>query len=331
VELSELLNLAGGHAPARAIQVALKMGLFEALAEGALDASALATRIGAVAPTTALLANALTAIGLLEKASGGYTLTPDARRFLLRSSGNYVGGMIAFDGEVFPLWSGLEDTIRDGRPAREPDMFQHDPQETRLFIGAMDSLVRARGDAVYLAQHLDLSQIATIADVGGGPGTYMMEFLGRFPHLRATILDLPATLRAAREILESRDRGLRARLELMQYDYRSQEFPATFDAIFLSNIIHGENEATNRALVQRCYRGLTRGGTLIVKDHIMDASLVEPAAGAIFSLYLMLVTQGRDYSFDEVAGWLKEAGFSRIRQQHLPAPPFTSSLVVAHK
>ena len=70
---------------------------------------------------------------------------------------------------------------------------------------------------------------------------------------------------------------------------------------------------------------------VIIKDHIMDDALVEPAAGAVFALYLLLTTPGRDYSFGEVSGWLSTAGFGAIRIATLPNPPFTSSIVSARK
>ena len=70
---------------------------------------------------------------------------------------------------------------------------------------------------------------------------------------------------------------------------------------------------------------------LIIKDHIMNADLTEPRAGAIFALYLLLATRGRDYSFDEVSAWLRAAGFVDIRLEVLPSPPFTSSMVIARK
>jgi 3-hydroxy-5-methyl-1-naphthoate 3-O-methyltransferase len=306
MDFSELADLAGAHAGARAIQVALKLGMFEALAERTMHATGLAAVIGCDPHATALLANAMVALGLLDKRADRLSLTPASRRFLLAASPEYMGGIILFDEAIFPLWSRLEDSIR-----------------------AMDSLVRARGDAVWMAENLDLSEIGAIADVGGGPGTYLIEFMRRFPKLKGAILDLPATLAVTREILDECDTGLDGRIELVEYDYRRQELPAGFDAIFLSNIIHSEDEPANRALLQRCYRGLPPGGIVIIKDHIMNADLTEPAAGAVFSLYLLLTTRGRDYSFDEVAQWLREAGFTGIRRQALPSPPFNSSVVTA--
>jgi SAM-dependent methyltransferase len=331
MDFSTLADLAGAHAGARALQVALKLGLFEALAARALDAAELAAQIGCDARATALLANAMAALGLVDKRADSLTLTADARRFLLASSPEYLGGMILFDEAIFPLWSRLEDCVRRGEPARTPDMFQRRPEETALFIRAMDSLVRARGDAVWTAKYLDLSGVGAIADVGGGPGTYLIELMRRSPGMKGAILDLPATLAVAREILEEHDAALGARIALIEYDYRGQELPARFDAIFLSNIIHSEDAPTNRALLERCYRGLNPGGIVIIKDHIMNAALTEPAAGAVFSLYLLLTTPGRDYSFDEVAQWLRDAGFGGVRCQALPSPPFSSSIVTARR
>jgi hypothetical protein len=63
----------------------------------------------------------------------------------------------------------------------------------------------------------------------------------------------------------------------------------------------------------------------------MDAELTVPAAGAVFSLYLLLTTHGRDYSFEEVAEWMRGVGFTDVRLETLPSPPFSSSMVLARK
>lgn len=331
MDFAGLAALAGGHAEARAIQVALKLKLFQALAAGERDAAELAAASGCDQRATMILANAMVALGLLEKNAARYRLAATARRFLVESSDEFLGGMIAFDEALFPLWVRLEESVRSGVPARAPDMFQQRPEETERFIRAMDSLVRARGDAHYLAANLDLSGVELLADVGGGPGTYLVEFLKRWPGLRGAICDLPATLAVARDILARRDRIALERIELVSFDYSRDEIPVRCGAILLSNVIHSETEETNRTLAHKCFRALIPGGQLIVKDHVMNRELTEPAAGALFSLYLLLTTHGRDYSFEEVRGWLADAGFVEIELRTLPSPPFSSSLVIARK
>ncbi|HLX37417.1 MAG TPA: methyltransferase, partial [Candidatus Binataceae bacterium] len=155
--------------------------------------------------------------------------------------------------------------------------------------------------------------------------------LKRWLQLRASIWDLPATLAVAREVLAEREPTIQDRIGLVTVNYVKDVLPRGAETIFMSNIIHSENEETNAALMRKCFDALDAGGMLIVKDHIMNRALTEPAAGAVFSLYLMLTTHGHDFSFDEVCSWMEAAGFRDIEQRALPAPPFTSSMVIAHK
>jgi hypothetical protein len=331
MRFGDIAAMAGGHAEARAIQVALKLGLFEALSRGPLDEAALASTLGTEPNATGLLANALVALGLLHKSEAAFTLTGATRRYLLRDSSEYLGGMILFDAALWDVWGRLEDSIRSGKPARTPDMFQSAPDETARFIRAMDSLVRARADAAWVAENLDLRKIGRIADLGGGPGTYVAAMLTRWPHLRASIWDLPGTLAIAREVLAEREPTVHDRIEMVTVDYSRDQLPHGADAIFMSNIIHSEPAETNAALIKKCFDALPPGGMLIVKDHIMNRELTHPAAGAVFSLYLLLTTYGRDFSFDEVCWWMRDAGFQEVEERALPSPPFTSSMVIAHK
>ena len=331
MDFAELSALASGHAEARAIQTALKLGIFETLDFSPLDDAALATAISANRRATGLIANAMVALGLLDKRANRYSLTDASRRYLLRSSAEYLGGLILFDEAIFETWAHLEQAIRTGAAARPTDMFQSRPEETERFIRAMDSLTRARGDPIYVADRLDLSRVSKFADIGGGPGTYAVAMLHRWPHLRAAIYDLPATLEVARRILTERDPAALERIDLVRVDYLYDEIPGPCGALFMSNIIHNENEGANAQLFRKCFSALDPGGMMIIKDHIMNADLTEPRPGAIFALYLLLTTRGRDYSFDEVSRWLGDAGFVNIRHETLPSPPFTSSMVIARK
>jgi SAM-dependent methyltransferase len=331
MDFAQLSALASGHAEARAIQTALKLGVFDILESRPLDDAALAAAISANRRATALIANAMVSLELLEKRTARYSLTDTARRYLVRSSPEYLGGLILFDEALFGTWTQLEQTIRTGAAARPLDMFQSRPEETERFIRAMDSLTRARGDPIYIADRLDLSRVSKLADIGGGPGTYAVAMLHRWPHLRAAIYDLPATLEVARRILAEREPAALKRIDLVRVDYLYDEIPGPCGALFMSNIIHNEDETDNAQLFRKCFRALEPGGLMIIKDHIMNADLTEPRAGAIFALYLLLTTRGRDYSFDEVSRWLGDTGFVDIKLEALPSPQFTSSMVIARK
>jgi SAM-dependent methyltransferase len=212
------------------------------------------------------------------------------------------------------------------QPARRADMYQEDPNETEIFIDAMDCLVKARGDSVAVAKALDWQNVGELLDIGSGPATYPIEICKRFSNIRATILDLPGTLKITERYV--RDAGMTQRIQLIAGDYRQDPLGGQYDVIFLSNIIHGEDDGQNETLVAKLSRHLKPSGRMVIKDHILDETRANPPVGAIFSLLMLLTTSGgRCYSFGEVKSWMEVAGLSRVEQIDLP-PPLTSSLVI---
>ncbi|MBI2087302.1 MAG: hypothetical protein HYT78_01010 [Deltaproteobacteria bacterium] len=329
MDFSDLVRLAGGYLEARAIQVAVSLGVFDALQERSRDAPAVAQAIGADLRGTEPLLNALTALGLLEKRDLFFSLAPVASAYLVKSSPKYLGGMILFDASLWDCWGALEQAVRTGKPVRPPDMYQSDTETTERFIYAMHSLVQARGDGQILIDAMDFSGVTELLDIGSGPGTYPISLCRKFPKLKATIFDLPGTIKVTERFV--RETGLADRIRLVAGDYRRDAIPGSYQLVFLSNIIHGECAEENERLMCKAYACLEPRGRVVIKDHILDDSLSHPPVGATFSLLMLLTTEGgRCYSFNEVRGWLGNAGFKRVTQIPLPHP-LTSSLVVGEK
>jgi precorrin-6B methylase 2 len=249
-----------------------------------------------------------------------------AKKYLTSGSSQYAGGMIRFDASLWRCWEKLSDAIQTGKAVRSPDMYQDDPNETEIFINAMDALVRARGDAAVTASALDWSSVVTLLDIGSGPATYPIELCRRFPNLRATVVDLPGTLRITERYV--REAGMTERIELIAGNYRNDPIPGTYEVIFMSNIIHGEDYKRNEALIGKLVTNLKSSGRLVIKDHILNETRAAPQVGAIFSLLMLLTTDGgRCYSFGEIKRWMILAGLRQVYQIDLP-PPLTSSLVI---
>ncbi len=326
MDFTELMRLAGGHVEARLTQTALELAIFDALENSAATAETVADRLKLEPKATELLLNALTSLEMLHKRGGSFSLTETGAKYLLKSSPQYVGAMIRFESSLWNCWEKFPEAIRSGQPVRSPNMYQEDPAETEIFINAMDSLVKARGDAEVTANAVDWSGIAELLDIGSGPATYPIALCQRFPKLRATIFDLPGTLAITERYV--REAGMAERIRLIAGDYRKEPIPGAYNAIFLSNIIHGEDFENNRSLIRKLVSNLEPSGQIVVKDHILDDSRATPPVGAIFSLLMLLTTEsGRCYSFSEIKSWMEEAGLSQVRQIDLP-PPLTSSLVV---
>jgi len=329
MNFSQLMSLAGGHVEARIVQTAVELRVFDSLGNSPLTAKEISGRLKLEFNATELMLNALASLELLHKNAEAFFLTEVAKEYLISSSPRYVGGMIRFDASLWRCWETLSDAIQTGKPARPPNMYQGDPHETETFINAMDCLVKARGDAAVTASALDWSGVVTLLDIGSGPATYPIELCRRSSKLRATVFDLPATLRITERYV--REAGMTEHIELIAGDYRSDPIPGTYDVIFMSNIIHGEDDKKNEALIGKLVTNLKSSGRLVIKDHILHETRAEPRVGAIFSLLMLLTTDGgRCYSFGEIQRWMELAGLRQVRQIDLP-PPLTSSLVIGTK
>jgi len=329
MEFSDLARLASGHVEARIVQAAVELKIFDAIGNNASDTGTVATSLNLEPRATDLMLNALTALGLLRKRAERFGLTDVSARYLKHGNPEYLGGMIRFDASLWTCWERLADAVRNGGPVRSPDMYQDNPTETETFIHAMDSLVKARGDAEVLGEAFDWNNTTELLDVGSGPATYPIALCTRFPALRATIFDLTGTLKITQSYI--REAGMEDRIRLIPGDYRKDAIPGGYDIVFLSNIIHGEGEHDNELLVGKLAALLKPGGRLVIKDHILDESRAHPPEGAIFSLLMLLTTaNGRCYSFGEIRRWIERAGLTHAYQITLP-PPLTSSLVTASK
>ena len=328
MDFSELNRISSGFTQSRILQVAVKLGLFDLIKSGGSTSGEIARALGANHRAIEIFLNALVAMRLISKEEDRFHNTEASLTYLVRSSPKYYGGMILFEEGLWNLWGRLEDSVITGNPAKYPDMFQTKQEETEKFITAMHSLVMARGDAEVLGDILDLKWAKKLIDIGSGPGTYPVQFLKKYPHLEVTIFDLPGTLGVTKRFLEKE--GMARKIKIVEGDYNTDQLPAGFDVAFLSNVIHSENEDTNKKLMKKVFGALNQGGEVVIKDHILDDSLTHPPVGAIFSVQMLLATRGRDYSFTEVKHWLEEAGFKKIVCTGLPAP-LTSSLVTGWK
>jgi SAM-dependent methyltransferase len=174
--------------------------------------------------------------------------------------------------------------------------------------------LHARAEALFVRHVLEkvrLENVGALLDLGGGAGTYLIAFCRRWPTIQGTLLDLPASIRIAREIIGKAD--VHKRVTFLEADYRKDGLGGPYDAAFVSNVVHTESESSLRDLLKKLHQTLNPGGRLILRDMFLNEDRTGPS-GALFSLNMLLNTDGgRCYSLHEMDGFLKDAGFGRIR------------------
>jgi SAM-dependent methyltransferase len=305
----ELLEV-GNHFAARAVQVAVRFGVWDALEAGACGAAELALLLGTEARATGLLCDALVALGLLRKRDGVYALTAWTAEHLVRGKPGYDGGLVLMDDACWNDWGRLDEAVRTGKLAGRARLFHEDPARTELLLRALWR--RALRMAPPLVEALALAGEGRLLDVGGGLGGFTAALLRAAPGWRATLFDLPQVAAMARAQLASE--GLAAHVDVVEGDFHRDALPGGHDLVLLAAIVHGNSPEQNAALMKKCAAALNPGGRVVVRDYLMSDDLTDPAPGALFALQMLLVTEGgRDYSVSEIGSWMREAGLVDVQ------------------
>ena len=97
----------------------------------------------------------------------------------------------------------------------------------------------------------------------------------------------------------------------------------------MGHILHDWNLDEKRLLLKKAYDALPTDGALIVYEAIIDDERKTNAFGLMMSLNMLIETPGGfDYTGADCAGWMKAAGFSAVRVEHLVGP---DSMVIGIK
>ena len=305
----DLMRLVHGFEAAKIFLVANDLELFRRLGSER-SAAELAAELGVDCRALQLLMNALTALGLLEQCDGSFRNSPVADQLLSGSS--YRGHIFRHIHHCWESWNDLAGVVRRGGPdlVRE-SVILHDQEEwNRDFIRGMDDVTRELAPQV-VAQ-LDIGEARRLLDIGGGPGTYARAFLDLHPQLQqVTIFDLPFALAVATEQLAGFAR--RDAVHLVSGDFHHDPLGSGFDAIWISQVLHSQDEAGCRRLIGKAIQALNPGGRLFIHEFLLDDSRTQPLTAALFAVHMLVMTAaGRTYSGSEVAGWLRQSGLVDI-------------------
>lgn len=301
-DLSELRDLAEVTV---AVATAAELGIYRALADGPAAPEALARRLDLDARAVALLLPVLEEAGLVRRADGGFALTPRARaRLADPSSADYAAGGLPHWRHRMESWTRLPEVLRSGEPLPRPPGGRSRKDVARFMKGvaaAPDRRVREVVDACLGRR----PGARTVLDLGGGPGRYARGFAAR--DLEVTLLDTPTTVEHVGRAYDLKeDESVR----LVGADFHRDPLPeGPFDVVLLSNVLHIYPPEKNRALLAKVAEATAPGGVAAIAESFRGRSLRAALKGL---LMLLRTAGGGAYSEEELAGWLREAGFGDV-------------------
>lgn len=298
---------------ARTIVEAARAGVFAALADGPLHPADVAARCQLDGAATGKLLGALAASGYLTHAGHGvearFALNALSRKWMLPGSASSVHDQILFTVYEDEWIARMGTYLRTGREVSDGGHANRDAEFWRLYQRAMRAI--AQGAAPEVGRRTFVPRGARqMLDIGGSHGLYSVAICRRHKHLSSTILDLPEAVAQAAPLLAAEqmgDRVVHRAGNVLETDLGD----GVYDLVYLSNLVHHFDEATNRALFVRIARALKPGGAVVVQELIRRETFEQAGQmGALLDLFFALTSDAGTWSVGDIASWGVAAGLT---------------------
>jgi hypothetical protein len=133
------------------------------------------------------------------------------------------------------------------------------------------------------------------------------------------VVDLPSTRPFAEKTIARFGQG--HAVDFREADFLTDPVPGTYDAAWLSHILHGENPGDCERIVRKAVQALEPGGMILVHEFILNDQRTGPLFPALFSLNMLTGTQGgQSYSESELRNMLTLAGVTGITRTPFAGP-----------
>jgi hypothetical protein len=323
----QLLEISRGYQASSLLMASAELDVFAILAREPMSADQLASSLDADRRATAILADALAAIGLLEKVDGVYSPAPGTAQTLTAEGESSILHYVLHGASCARSWVQLADSVEMGGPVNTGPGIRGAAAELASFIEAMEVINRQVAPEVVAS--LGTPAFEHMLDVGGGPATWSIAFAQAVPRARFTVYDRPEVLPIARKYVDAA--GLIDRFDFVPGDfYSDRSLPSGSDLAWVSAIVHQNSRQQNRDLFEKVHSALNSGGRIMVRDVVMNGSRTSPPFGAMFAINMLVRTErGGTFTLSELTEDLEAAGFAHV--ELIRSATDMSSVVAARK
>jgi hypothetical protein len=321
-----VIDLIFGRWRSQILYAGAALGVFDHLGQDeAIDAVALAPKVGADPALLYRVMRALASIGLLaEDDRRGFRLT-DAGALLRDDHPHSLRAMALLEEgpEHYAIWKHLVGMVREGRQngfmrefgAMGFDYARTNPSYNAVFNRAMSSYsaITTQWTLVALSQE-DFSNIRTVCDVGGGHGHLACALLSAYPHLQATVLDLPQVVGETGQLWASK-LGLTNRCQYLGGDMFREVPPA--DAYVLKSILHDWSDTECIGILTTMRKATAGTGRVFIADFIVPGP-DEPHFAKLFDIHMMCWGTGRERTAAEYSKLMTSSGWQYDTTYRIP-------------
>jgi ubiquinone/menaquinone biosynthesis C-methylase UbiE len=194
------------------------------------------------------------------------------------------------------------------RDPNVPSRWSQDPEADSIFRAVMGTAPAE--DYAPIARAWDFSRANVVADLGGGGGALILAVLELHAHLRGMLVDLEASVEAAKARFA--DEEISSRCKLLAADL-TQSVPAGADVYMLKHVLHGRRDAEAITILNNCRVVIPANGSLLVIEFILPPLISQAdlhlERHLMSDLNMLAVTGGRERSEHEWRTLLEAAGF----------------------
>jgi hypothetical protein len=322
---AEIFHIIGGYWLSRAVYLAAKLKLADAVGDGRVKLAAIAAATGTRPENLRRLLRALAAHGIF-KAEADDSFSQTGLSDVLRSG--RPGGMraiaeVELGHDHYDSWRDVESCLRQGGTAFERlygmPVFRYyadHPELEAMFAEAMTN-VTAIAHAGILGTY-QFKGFRRAVDVGGGHGSFIAAILEQNPSAEGVVFDLPSvSADAAKAEPVQHHKG---RLTAVGGDF-FKEVPADGDLYLLKFVLHDWDDADSIKLLANVRTAIAPQGRLAVIELVLPPAN-EPHIGPLMDLNMMVMTGGIERTADEYGALLAKTGF-RLERVVATRSPFS--------
>jgi len=326
-----LMQFTFGFAPPLIIEVAIRLKIFDVLDEGATTLEQLCRETHASNRGLRAVLNALVGLEMLRKdEEGRYALTPESSMFLVTGKPTFHGAFFLLTREpMLTQWGKLYDIVRSGRPEHHINL-PHDG--VPFFLQFVENIFAIHHPAAEkLADCLQVAQVKSslsVLDLAAGSGVWSVALAKRSRHVRVVAVDWPDIIPVTGRV--AAQNGVIDQYSFAAGDILDVDFGYGHAIATLGHILHSEGDARSRQLLKKVFAALAPGGTVAIAEILVDAERKQALPALLFAVNMVVNSDhGDTFSFEEIADWLRDAGFSAVRT--IDAPGLAPLLILANK
>ena len=323
-EVGKLASIGASYREAFILLTAVHFDLFTKLHQQKYTAEQIADILKFDLRATTIFLDALAGLQFLKKERNLYSNAYYTNTYLVKGKKEYAGDILKNSYDQIPLWINMEKVLKTGKPILSGRIQRTKEEQKHFSLGMAQYGIYS---AHKMLEIVDLRDVKSMLDIGGGAGHYAITFCQHYSKLHAVIIDIPGAIDMAVE--QICDAGMEKRIKTLSGDYVKADYGSGYDLILISNIIHYQGLKDARVMFEKSYNALNEGGKLIVKDYFLENNRISPAASAIFSVGMLLSSnEGTCFPFEEISPLLLEAKYHDLEIKDITNQ---SKMIIAYK